>query len=109
MLEKRANIVYLGIGSNLGNKTYNIEKAKARLTDNNIKIIKSSSYYETLSWPDIRKPKFINIVIQTDTRFSPKRYLKIFKHIEKKLGRKKGKKWLMHSGQLQLLIRNNQQ
>tara|TARA_B100000524_G_scaffold340913_1_gene234481 strand:- start:313 stop:789 length:477 start_codon:yes stop_codon:yes gene_type:complete len=85
-------MIYIGIGSNLGNRINYIEKAKYYLHINGINIIKSSRYYETLSWPDIRKPKFINIVIQTDTRFSPKRYLKIFKHIEKKLGRKKGKK-----------------
>ena len=85
-------MIYIGIGSNLGNRINYIEKAKYYLHINGINIIKSSRYYETLSWPDIRKPQFINIVIQTDTRFSPKRYLKIFKHIEKKLGRKKGKK-----------------
>ena len=85
-------MIYIGIGSNLGNRINYIEKAKYYLHTNGINIIKSSRYYETLSWPDIRKPKFINIVIQTDTRFSPKRYLKIFKNIEKKLGRKKGKK-----------------
>ncbi len=85
-------MIYIGIGSNLGNRINYIEKAKYYLHINGINIIKSSRYYETLSWPDIRKPKFINIVIQTDTRFSPKRYLKIFKNIEKKLGRKKGKK-----------------
>ncbi len=85
-------MIYIGIGSNLGNRINYIEKAKYYLHINGINIIKSSRYYETLSWPDIRKPKFINVVIQTDTRFSPKRYLKIFKNIEKKLGRKKGKK-----------------
>ena len=82
-------MVYIGIGSNLGNKIKNIEKAKHYLISNRINIIKSSSYYETLSWPDIKKPKFFNIVIQSDTKFSPKKLLYIFKSIEKKLGRKK--------------------
>ena len=39
MLEKQAKIVYLAIGSNLGNKINNIEKAKMKLLENNIKII----------------------------------------------------------------------
>ena len=81
-------MVYIGIGSNLGNKVVNIEKAKYLLILNGIKIIKSSGYYETLSWPDQNKPKFFNIVIQSNTRFSPKKLLNIFKSIEKKLGRK---------------------
>ena len=82
-------MVYIGIGSNLGNRIANIEKAKYLLSLNGINIINSSNYYETLSWPDPNKPKFINIVIQTNTKFSPEKFLNIFKFIEKKLGRKK--------------------
>ena len=82
-------MVYIGLGSNLGNKIINIEKAKHLLTLNNINIIKSSSYYESLSWPDPKKPKFLNIVIQSNTKFSPSKLLDIFTSIEKKLGRKK--------------------
>ncbi len=82
-------MVYIGIGSNLGNKIKNIEKAKHYLILNKINIIKSSSYYESFSWPDIKKPKFLNIVLESDTKFSPKKLLYIFKSIEKKLGRKK--------------------
>ena len=85
-------MVYIGIGSNLGNRINNIEKTKYFLNLNGVNIIKSSSYYETLSWPDSSKPKFINIIIQSDTKFSPKKFLEIFKSIEKKLGRKKNKK-----------------
>ena len=85
-------MVYIGIGSNLGNRISNIEKTKYFLNLNGVNIIKSSSYYETLSWPDSSKPKFINVIIQSDTKFSPKKFLEIFKSIEKKLGRKKNKK-----------------
>ena len=85
-------MIYIGIGSNLGNRLNNIEKAKFLLLQNGIKIIKSSNYYESLSWPNPKEPKFFNIVIQTDTKFSPKKLLKIFKLIEKKLGRKKSLK-----------------
>ena len=82
-------MVYIGIGSNLGNKIFNIEKAKYFLNLFGINILKSSSYYETLSWPDVNQPKFINVVIQSNTKFSPTKLIKIFKLIEKKLGRKK--------------------
>ena len=64
ILEKQVKIVYLGIGSNLGNKIDNIEKAKYKLLEEGIKIIKSSSYYETLSWPNPNNPKFYNIVLK---------------------------------------------
>ena len=82
-------MLYIGIGSNLGNRINNIEKAKFFLILSGINITKSSSYYETLSWPDVNMPKFINIVVQADTKLSPKKLLDIFKYIEKELGRKK--------------------
>jgi len=85
-------MVYIGIGSNLGNKINNIEKAKYLLKLNGINILKSSNYYETLSWPDQNQPKFINIVIQSNTKISPIKFLEISKSIEKALGRKKSYK-----------------
>ena len=85
-------MIYIGIGSNLGNKLKNIEKAKSLIKINGINIVQSSSYYETLSWPDPTKPKFLNIVISVSTNFSPTKLLGIFKEIEVQLGRKKGKK-----------------
>ena len=89
ILEKRAKIVYLGIGSNLGNKFLNIEKAKIKLIENQIKIIKCSSCYETLSWPNPNHPKFLNIVLKIKTRLDVASLLKICKQIEQSLGRKK--------------------
>ncbi len=62
MLEKQAKIAFLSIGSNLGNKIKNIELTKYKLEKNNIIIISASKNYETLSWPDKKKPKFVNIV-----------------------------------------------
>ena len=89
ILENPAKIIYLGIGSNLGNKVNNIEKAKFELVKNKIQIIQSSSYYESLSWPDINKPKYLNIILKITTKINPLELLKICKDIEKILGRKK--------------------
>ena len=83
-------MIYIGLGSNLGNRIQNIENAKYLLKSHGIDILKSSSYYETLSWPDTSNPKFINIIIESSTNFSADRLIKIFKLIEKKLGRRKG-------------------
>ena len=92
MLEKRAKIVFLSIGSNLGNKKKNIELVKFKLEKNNIKIIKSSKNYETLSWPDKKKPKFVNIVLKIKTSLSPKNLMNKCLYIEKELGRLRNKK-----------------
>ena len=89
MSEDPVNSIYLGIGSNLGNKRRNIERTKFNLVMNNIKILKCSSYYESLSWPNTNNPKFINIVLEIDTDLTPFELIKKCKEIEKKLGRKK--------------------
>ena len=89
ILENQVNSIYLGIGSNLGNKKINIEKAKYELTLNGIKISQSSSYFESLSWPNPNNPKFLNIVLKVITNLEPLSLLNKCKEIEKKIGRKK--------------------
>ena len=92
ILEKRAKSVYIAIGSNLGNKKLNIELAKSKLHSHLIKIVKSSSNYETNSWPDPNKPKFVNIVVKIKTVLSPEELLKKCNKIELELGRRRFKK-----------------
>ena len=90
--ENRAKIVYLAIGSNLGNRIHNINIAKAKLELQNVKIIKCSGNYESLSWPKIQNPKFINIVIKIETLLLPEELLIICNKIENELGRTKTSK-----------------
>ena len=89
ILENQVKAIYLGIGSNLGNKKTNIEKTKFKLFQNNINILKSSSYYESLSWPNPNNPKFLNIVLKVSTILKPLELLKKCNEIEVNLGRKK--------------------
>ena len=90
--ENQVKFIYLGIGSNLGNKKGNIEKAKSKLIQENIKIIQSSSYYESESWPNQKNPKFFNIVIKISTFLKPLELLKKCKKIEISLGRRENRK-----------------
>ncbi len=89
IFENQVKEVFLAIGSNMGNRFQNIELAKIKLSYNNIKILKSSSFYETLSWPNTSYPKFLNIVLQAETSLHPLNLLNLCKKIEKSLGRKK--------------------
>jgi len=89
ILENQAKIVFLGIGSNLGYRKTNIEKAKFFLSQYKLQFISVSSYYETPSWPDPINPKFLNIILKIKCKFKPHELLKICKDIEVKLGRKK--------------------
>ena len=85
-------MIFLGIGSNLGNRLANIEKTKSYLLQSKINFISSSNYYETPSWPDPKKPKYINIVLKVSCEYKPLELLNLCKIIEKKLGRKKAPK-----------------
>jgi len=85
----QVNTVYLGIGSNLGNRIINIEKAKSYLLQYNIRLISISKYYETPSWPNAKNPKFINVVLKIKCSFDHVELFKLCKFIEFKLGRKK--------------------
>ena len=88
-LENPAKFIYLGVGSNLGDKKKNIEFTKFKLIENNIRILQSSNYYESLSWPNPQKPKFLNIVLRILSNLSSLDLLNKCKEIETSLGRKK--------------------
>ncbi len=92
MSEKQAKIAYISIGSNLGNKKKNIEQSKYFLKRKKVEVIKVSNMFESLSWPNPKKPKFINIVIKVKTTLSPQNLMKICLEIEKLLGRKRHNK-----------------
>jgi len=86
-------MILLGIGSNLpskfGDRFKNIDLAISNLVEKNIKLIKKSSFYETLSYPDNSKPKFINVVIQILTNLEPQDLASALLSIEEKLERKR--------------------
>ena len=91
ILENHRKPVYLGIGSNIGNRINNINKACHLLT-NFCSIIRISKFYETNSWPNEKLPKYLNIVIKCKTDLKPISLLQNLKNIEFLLGRKKNKK-----------------
>ena len=92
LLENQVKFSYIAIGSNLGDRIVNIEKAKFELECDKIKIIKCSSNFESESWPNPLNPKFINIVIKVISIMPPLDLLERCNAIEKKLGRKRTSK-----------------
>ncbi len=86
-LENHPKPVYLAIGSNLGNKVININKA-CYLLSKYCSILNISNFYETNSWPNVKLPKYLNIVLKCYTPLNAIILLKKLKKIERKLGRK---------------------
>ena len=78
ILESHLKPVYLGVGSNIGNRINNINKA-CHLISNFCSIIKISNFYETNSWPNNKFPKYLNIIIKCNTKLNSVDLLKNLK------------------------------
>jgi 2-amino-4-hydroxy-6-hydroxymethyldihydropteridine diphosphokinase len=84
--------VYIGIGSNVGNKRENFFEAVNRLAKlPDTRVIKESSLYESEPLGDA-KDWYVNGAVEIETKFKPDMLLKKFKNIERAMGRKKVKK-----------------
>ena len=81
--------IYIGIGTNLGNRLENIKQAARELTALGIDIIRTSSIYETKSWGFESENLFLNAVFECFTTKDPSNCLKATQFVEKKMGRKK--------------------
>ena len=78
--------VYIGIGSNLGNKEENIKKAIDLLKEK-CKILKVSALYQTEPMYYKNQDWFLNCAIKMETGLKPQELLEFLQSIEKKLGR----------------------
>lgn len=86
-MEKKLNQLYLGLGSNLGNKIENIEQALILIQSEIGIISKRSTYYYSQAQGFVSSNDFVNIVVKAATDFSPLDVLNAIERVEKKLGR----------------------
>jgi 2-amino-4-hydroxy-6-hydroxymethyldihydropteridine diphosphokinase len=78
--------VYLGLGSNLGDRKDNLDKAIEYLSQR-LRITAKSSIYDTEAMENREQPRFLNMVCQAQTIFKPQDILMLAKSIERKMGR----------------------
>lgn len=81
--------VYLGLGTNLGDKEANLRTAIHKLQERIGKQVSLSSFYETAPWGFESDHSFLNAAIGLETSLSPIEILHITQEIEKELGRTK--------------------
>jgi 2-amino-4-hydroxy-6-hydroxymethyldihydropteridine diphosphokinase len=81
------HIVYLALGSNLGDRSANLKQAIAALTPQ-LEVKAKSQVYETPPWGIEDQPKFLNQVVKAKTYLEPEQLLKHLKRLEVALGRK---------------------
>lgn len=78
---------YLSLGSNLGYKEENLDKAVEAIKERVGTITKSSGYYYTEPWKMASTNTFVNAVIVVETELSPLSLLFTLQDIERELGR----------------------
>jgi len=86
-------IVYIGIGSNLGDRYKNCLRAVELLKQSGLSVMKQSSVSETEPWGLTEQPAFLNMAVELETRLEPAELLGLLKKIEKNMGRQESAKW----------------
>jgi 2-amino-4-hydroxy-6-hydroxymethyldihydropteridine diphosphokinase len=84
-------LVYLSLGSNVGDRAANLEAAIARLSSLG-KVVAGSSFYETEPVGFAAQPWFLNCAVKLDTEKTPKQLLTGILDLEQEMGRRRVQK-----------------
>lgn len=79
--------VYIGLGSNLGDRLVNLGKAISWIGQHGSTVIRQSGVYETAPWGYTEQPVFLNQVLEIDTTLQPFELLSCLKEGEADIGR----------------------
>jgi len=82
--------VFLGLGTNMGERAENLRKAVQSIETDIGHVTKTSSVYETEPWGFHSEEQFLNMVLCAETVHSPGEVLKRILTIEALLGRVRG-------------------
>ena len=108
MVKRKWHTVYLGLGSNLGDKLKNMNEAVNFLrTHPKIIVKKVSSFIETKPMGEIEQDDFLNGAIEIKTLLEPLELLKVVNDIEKKLGRVREIHWGPRTIDIDILLYDN--
>ena len=87
--ERNVHKVFLGLGSNLGNREALIEQAIVLIGERVGEVVRQSSLIETEPWGFESENKFLNGVILCETTLTPRQLLKATQKIERELGKRR--------------------
>lgn len=100
--------ILLGLGSNLGARTANLQAGLKALEDLDNTSVKAVSHcYETEPWGDTDQPLFLNIVAEIETALEPLELLNAIQSIETSLGRKPSSHWGPRTLDIDIILWND--
>jgi len=82
-------LIYLSLGSNLGDRAANLERAIAALPEAGVRILRRSSLYETEPVDFLAQPWFLNCVVEAETSLMPRQLLHALQAVERTFGSRK--------------------
>lgn len=85
--------IYIAMGSNLGDRKKNLDRALTYLSYYDIEVIKKSAYIETDPYGMTDQGKFLNAVISVRTRLDPQKLLGVLLTVERAMGRIRREHW----------------
>ena len=85
----RGSLIYLSLGSNLGDRAANLERAIAALPEAGVQVLRRSSLYETEPVDFLAQPWFLNCVVEAETSLPPRHLLDALQGIERAFGSSK--------------------
>lgn len=98
------NMVYLGLGSNVGNREEVLRKCRELLEKYNFKVVAASQLYETPPWGKTNQPGFLNQVLGGHFAGPPLELLGIAMQIETELGRVRREHWGPRTLDIDILV-----
>jgi 2-amino-4-hydroxy-6-hydroxymethyldihydropteridine diphosphokinase len=85
----KPELVFLSLGSNVGDREKNLRAAIAALPELGVRIKKVSSIYETEPVDLLEQPWFLNCVVEGETTVPPSALLREMRELERRMGSKK--------------------
>src|ERR1700689_2358746 len=81
--------IYLSLGSNIGERAENIARAIGELPGRGVRVVRSSSLYETEPVEFLAQGWFLNCVVEVETELSPVELMRVLLEIERSMGRER--------------------
>ena len=92
-IHRRKQRAFVALGSNMGNKTVNLEQAINKIRDCGIRILKKSSVLITEPWGGVEQDNFANQVVEVETWLPVPVLLETLLSIESEMGRVREVHW----------------
>jgi 2-amino-4-hydroxy-6-hydroxymethyldihydropteridine diphosphokinase len=81
--------VYVGLGSNVGDREANLREALVRLEAEGVRVVRRSSVYETEPQELRDQPWFLNAVVEVETDLFPLQLFAHIQNVEREMGRRR--------------------